>query len=415
MTRVVPRFELGTRLRRLLALVAGLGLATFLIGLYFDPRRAWVDYLIALFYVTGLGLGAALFIATQYVCGAGWSVAIRRIPEAMTSILALAVAGVLGLCFGFHALYAGTDEGHAELAAAPGGFNGPALALRLLGCFLLWCVLSRLLVASSRRQDADGDVAHTHRNVRNSALLILFGVWTFCLASADLLMSLQVEWNSTIFGFLTLAGTFLASLAVIALFVVAFRRRGWTHFFTDEHVLDLGRLLLAFSIFWIYLWASQHLLIWYSNQPEETSYYVLRHFGSWGVLSSANVLLNWLVPFALLLSRHGRQSDRCVSLAALSILVGHWLDLYLIAAPPVVGPVPRIGLLELLPFAGACALFLWVTLRSLARAHLVPIRDPYLIESLPGLAGHHGAANPAATGAPAPSLSVAPRPTISTP
>src|SRR6185295_16946973 len=115
---------------------------------------------------------------------------------------------------------------------------------------------------------------------------------------------LQKDWNSTIFGVLMLAGAFLASLAVIALFIVAFRRRGWSSFFTDEHVFDLGRLLLAFSIFWIYLWGSQHLLIWYSNQPEETSYYVVRHTGAWGVLSTANVLLNWLLPFALLLSRH---------------------------------------------------------------------------------------------------------------
>jgi hypothetical protein len=198
-------------------------------------------------------------------------------------------------------------------------------------------------------------------------------------------MSLQPGWHSTIFGFLTLAGLFLAGLAAIALFVVALRRRGWTHLFTTEHVQDLGRLLLAFSTFWIYLWASQHLLIWYSNLPEETSYYVVRHRGSWGLLSLANVLLNWLAPFALLLTRAGRRSDRAVCAASLSILVGHWLDLYLVAAPPILGPEPRFGPLELVPFAGACALFLLLALRALARGNLVPIRDPYLVESLPAL------------------------------
>ena len=167
----VPRFEVDARLRRLLFLLMGLGLATFLIGLSVDARRAWVAYVVALFYVTGLGLGAALFIATQYVCGAGWSVAIRRIPEAMTSILLPAIAGVLILCFGFHTLHATTGEG-----ASVREFDGSLPALRLLGCFVVWCALSRFLVAGSRRQDADGDVAHTHKSVRNSALLILLGV-----------------------------------------------------------------------------------------------------------------------------------------------------------------------------------------------------------------------------------------------
>lgn len=386
----VPRYELGARPRLLLSVVIALGLATFALGLALDPRRTWLDYLISLVYVTGLGLGAAFFIATQYVCGAGWSVAIRRIPEAMTSILLPATVGVLVLFFGFEALRAAPPEGAASAEAASAAeLPGLPWTLRLLGCFLSWWLLSRFLVASSRRQDEDGDVEHTRRNVRNSALLILFGVWTFCLVSADLLMSLQPGWNSTIFGFLTLAGAFLSSLAAIALFVIAFRRRGWTQVFTAEHVQDLGRLLLAFSIFWIYLWASQHLLIWYSNQPEETSYYVLRHNTSWGALSAADVLLNWLGPFALLLTRAGRGSDRRVAAAACSILVGHWLDLYLVAAPPVLGPVPSVGPLELVPFAGACALFLLLALRSLTRANLVPIRDPYLIESLPASGAPH--------------------------
>src|SRR5262249_29777624 len=153
---------------------------------------------------------------------------------------------------------------------------------------------------------------------RDSVLLALLGIWSFCLASVDLFMSLQGHWTSTVFGLLLLAGVFLSSIAALALFVTSFRRRGWTQVFTDAHVRDLGRLLLAFSVFWVYLWVSQHLLIWYGGLPEETSYYVRRHAGSWGALSAINVLLNWLVPFLLLLSRAGRESDRRVRAAALS-------------------------------------------------------------------------------------------------
>ena len=42
-----------------------------------------------------LGLGGALFIALANVCGAGWHVAFRRVPEAMARILPVAGAAML--------------------------------------------------------------------------------------------------------------------------------------------------------------------------------------------------------------------------------------------------------------------------------------------------------------------------------
>jgi hypothetical protein len=42
---------------------------------------------------------------------------------------------------------------------------------------------------------------------------------------------------------------------------------------------------------------------------------------------------------------------------------------------------PAIGLLELLIFAGYAGLFVAIVVRSLARAPLVPVNDPYLEES----------------------------------
>ena len=163
---------------------------------------------------------------------------------------------------------------------------------------------------------------------------------------------------------------------------MALRRLGWSALFTDTHLYDLGRLLLTFSVFWVYLWACQHLLIWYSNIPEETAYYVHRHAGGWGLLSIANVLLNWLIPFLLMLTRDARRSDRMVALAALSILAGHALDLFLVVAPSTLGDRAGFGPLEILPPAAALALFVWVVLRSFARQNALPIRDPYLVESL---------------------------------
>ena len=71
----------------------------------------------------------------------------------------------------------------------------------------------------------------------------------------------------------------------------------------EEHLHDLGKLLFAFSTFWMYIWFSQYMLIWYADISEETAYYVARLHNAWAPLFLLNMILNWAVPFAALLPR----------------------------------------------------------------------------------------------------------------
>ena len=64
---------------------------------------------------------------------------------------------------------------------------------------------------------------------------------------------------------------------------------------------DLGKLLFAFSTFWMYIFFSQYMLTWYANITEESVYYILRQNGVMGVLFLGNVVLNWGIPFLILL------------------------------------------------------------------------------------------------------------------
>ena len=131
---------------------------------------------------------------------------------------------------------------------------------------------------------------------------------TFTLASVDWVMSLEPLWYSTIFGVYNFAGLFLSGLAAIILVALWLERTGpLQNVLNDEHLHDLGKLLFAFSIFWMYIWFSQYMLIWYTNIPEETSYFVRRVHGLWFALFLANVVLNWLVPFVVLLRRDAKR------------------------------------------------------------------------------------------------------------
>ena len=72
--------------RRLWGVAAGAGVI-LACGVAFDPLRVWSNLFVVAFYLTTLALGGALFLALASVCGAGWHIAFRRIPEAMARSL----------------------------------------------------------------------------------------------------------------------------------------------------------------------------------------------------------------------------------------------------------------------------------------------------------------------------------------
>ncbi|HKI34331.1 MAG TPA: hypothetical protein VKA46_20930 [Gemmataceae bacterium] len=377
--------------RTVIALCAGLsvlGGAALAVGLLQSPERAWLNVLLVSYYLLSLGLGALVFVALQYVTGARWSVALRRVPEAMAAVLPFAALG-LGLVFlARPSLYpwAGAAAGEAG-AASPlrhAWFNWPFFLARAVLYLACWLVLGFALVFNSRRQDRDGDPARTRANVRLSAAFLVVFALTFWLASQDWLMSLDGEWSSTMFAVYQFGGLFLGGLAGITLLAACLRRLGpFREVFAGAHVHDLGKLLFGFSSFWMYLWFCQYMLIWYVDNPEETVWFTRRLHEGWGPLIVLSIVLNWAIPLAVLLPRATKQHAGVLAAVSLVILVGRWLDLYLQILPrsggaPLAGAAWEIGLA-----AGAAGLFGLVFFAALGRAPLVPVGDPFLAESLP--------------------------------
>ena len=106
----------------------------------------------------------------------------------------------------------------------------------------------------------------------------------------------------------------------------------------SPHIRDLGTLLFSFSSFWAYAWFCQYMLIWYVNNPEETEYFVLRQHDAWQPLFFANLVLNWGVPFVVLLSRRAKETPAILLSMAVIVLLGRCLDLYL-----MILPAPSVG------------------------------------------------------------------------
>jgi hypothetical protein len=375
----------GVTLWLLVGLVL-LGSGLFLLGALRGDPQTWAHVLLASYYLAGLGLGGAVLVALLYVTGAGWAVALRRVPEAMTALLPLAALG-LGLVLLAHpALYPWSNPAQDGVSLSPFQrvwLTRPFFLLRSLAYLVLWIALAFALVRVSRRQDQTGATSLTARNVRLSALFLVVFAVTCWLASTDWIMSLEPQWSSTIFGVYSFAGIFLSALAAVTLVVVGLYWQGpFRNVLTRKHLHDLGTLLFGFSSFWMYIWFCQYLLIWYVNNPEETVYFWRRQQPGWQTLFLLNVVLNWGLPFAVLLFRRAKQTPWVLLTVAACILVGRWLDLYLMIMRPAAEAAPLPGIWGAGLFAAAAGLAALLIGRALGRAPLMPIKDPFLAESL---------------------------------
>jgi len=355
-------------------------------GLVWSPARTWPNLLLADVYLLSIALSGALFISMQQLSGAGWSVVLRRIAEAMMAALPLAAALMLSIFFGRGMLYPWAQPvGSIESAmpAAKAAFlSAPFVFGRMAIVLGVWVLLARGLRTTSLKQDDDAAPIWHRRLIARSAVFVVVFAVTFALASVDWLMSLNPHWSSSIFAVYVFAGLLVSGLAALTLIALVLRATGpLSGVLTEAHLHDLGKLLLSFSTFWAYIWLSQYLLIWYGNLPEEITHYVRRTDSAWMWLFLLNLIANWLVPFVVLLPRATKRRGAVLAAVCIVLLVGHWLDLYLLIMPEL-WIRPEAGLLEAIVPLGYAGLFWFVMSHALNQAPLLPLNDPFLGESL---------------------------------
>ena len=373
------------RIRNLALALLVVGVATAIYGVTAEPQRAWPNLLLSGFYITSVGVSAMFFLATQRATGARWSASLRRVPEAFLPILPLGAALLLALFFGRHVLYSWSNPGAMAAESTIAGklrYLQPQWVLtRMVIVLVTWMVFARLFRRASVHQDLHpelGLVLHQKMTRYAVAFIPIFAL-TLTLAAYDWLISADPRWFSTMYAVYVFAGTFVQGIAAITLAVVLLKERGFMQDSVSDHQLhDLGKMLFAFSTFWAYIWVCQYLLIWYGNIPEEVSHYITRTSGPWIYLFALNLLVNWVIPFLVLLSVRAKCTVKVLKPIAILLLCGHWLDLYLLVMPSI-WKAPRIGFTEIAMAGGCIALLFLVFVRTLNKASLVPLNDPILV------------------------------------
>jgi hypothetical protein len=374
-------YRLPVRVGLLFLVLAIMGGVTLAAGLFLEPQRTWTSILLVSYYLVGLGLGGLLFVALHHVTGARWSIPLLRVPEAMTAVMPVAAVGLAAVLLCWPSLYpwsvSSASPRSSESPLQHLWLNRPFFLLRSLTYLAMWLAFAAAVVGNSRRQDMDANAARTVKNIRLSAVfLVVFGI-TCWLASYDWIMSLEPEWASTIFGVYNFAGLYVSGLAAVIVLVIFLRRySSLQSVLKDDHLHDLGTLLFAFSSFWMYTWFCQYLLIWFVNNPEETAYYRQRWHGTWPTLLFLDLILNWGVPFFVLLFRSAKRNPLVLGIVAVVVLAGRWVDLFLMINPSQVAASPIPGVIELGLLMGAAGVFALAVFRSLSKASLVPLHEP---------------------------------------
>jgi hypothetical protein len=123
------------------------------------------------------------------------------------------------------------------------------------------------------------------------------------------------------------------------------------------------------------------MLIWYSNIPEEVTYYIARMFTDYKVPFLMMFLVNFVVPFYVLIARDAKRNPKFLVPVAFLIFIGHYADVYLLVIPGTMFDHNEIGLFEIGLFLGFLGLFINRTLSTLSKAPLIPKNHPMLQES----------------------------------
>ncbi|MCB9061445.1 MAG: hypothetical protein H6622_07990 [Halobacteriovoraceae bacterium] len=382
------KFDFKIDTKRMLISGILMGIGCFVWGYLDSPERAWINYLINMNYFISLALGGTVIVGISAVTKASWTTPFKRIPESLSSFLPAGLVLFLGLFFGVHTIY---EWSHSNIVANDPILLGKSSYLNIPwfmirgGVFLiLWIALSKRLVGLSRKQDKAIDDSLSGKMTFWSVIFLIFFGLSYSFASFDWLMSLKPHWFSTIFAVYNFSGLFVNALCVVTLMLIWLQKKGYFQDVNENHYHDLGKLIFGFSTFWAYIWLSQYLLIWYSNIPEETIYFDARVHHTWDWLFYFNLGVNWVIPFFALMPRSSKRNNFILYRICILLIVGRWLDLYLMAAPDVYHHAkianPQIGLIEIGIALGFASLFIFIIGSTVTKNNLTADNDPYLEE-----------------------------------
>ena len=379
-----------------LVLIA-IGLISTVYAFINDSHAAWTSLIFNNYFFLGISIFAVFFVALQHVAEAGWSTVIKRVPEAIMTFLPYACAVmifiVVAAMLHWNHIYHWMEEGimtegapnYDKIIAGKEAYLNPIFFLvRSIIYVVVWIYCAKRLRDISLQGDLEGGIGENSYNkgITVSAWFIVFFAVSSSMASWDWIMSIDTHWFSTLFGWYIFSEWSAIGFTTILLFCLFLKKQGYLEDLNDSIIHDLGKWVFAFSVVWTYMWFSQFMLIWYANIPEEVTYFMERiELSNYRFLFWFSAAINFVVPTIVLMSRDAKRNTNFLIVASVVILIGHWINSYLLFAPGTLHDHGHLGLTDLGMGLGFLGLFFYVVFRSLTTRPLSVKHHPFLEES----------------------------------
>jgi hypothetical protein len=406
MTSVKEQFEIPSKMKTWSLVLIAIGVIAFILGLITKgvsedehERAVFIGTLMynSIFWMLICNASMFFICATTLAMG-GWYTVIKRIPEAISTLVPV-FGSITLLIFIYvilidhtHSIYHWLDKEAVSkdpILKGKSGFLNP-------GFFVVWSILAiglwSLLGYRMRKLSSEADEqtmdAETGKSYiwRNTVTAAMFIVWFALTVGSTVpwfwMMSLDAHWYSTMYSWYTFASSFVTGMSLIALWLIYLKNKGYLPYANHEHLHNVGIFMFAFSIFWTYLWFDQYMLIWYGNIPEETIYFKHRVQGAYKGIFFLNLIINFVCPILILMKRSVKRNYTLMTFMAVLLIFGHWIDFYQM----VMGSIRKDdATLTWLDF-GICSLFaglmIHFTGKALAKKPLVAEYHPFLKESI---------------------------------
>lgn len=402
MSSIKEHFEIPGRYKQWSFGLMGVGILSLIVGfiLYGSAdhgTRFWATMLQnSVYFLLIVNASMFFFCATTLAWG-GFQMTFRRVTEAISaSVIPIGtITFIILMCIVFggkDTIYEWLNKDHVmkdEVLKGKSGFLSPTFftvwSILTIG---LWMALGMKMRSLSRSIDNHKPSIEEGKKYifTNTVWAAIYIVW-FALTVASVtpwlwLMSIDAHWFSTMYSWYTFASSFVAGMALISLFVIYLKNRGYLEYVNQEHLHDLGKFQFAFSIFWTYLWFAQFMLTWYANISEETIYFKPRFEGAYTGIFYLNLIINFLAPLLIFMSRNSKRNYATVTFMSILIIFGHWLDFYQMVFPHHYTDHVPMNLFDFGIALGFVGLIMWQTGTVLSKYPLLAKNHPFLKESI---------------------------------
>ncbi len=368
-----------------------------------EYQRTWGSFLFNLFFFFSIALGGVAFGSMQDVIGATWGRPIKRLHELASGFLPLAALffALFLLSIKFDIL--GAKQVYPWIAQ-PGilehtrgkkiWLQPDFMLIRDLVALLIICLLAKwhmgktlardLLLVGGKLREAAEQGKRDQESLRYWSAPVMIGyALCYTILCFDLTMSLAPTWLSTLWAGWSFSIMMQTLFALLLIGMFCLRDTPLGYYIKRQQFHDIGKLLHGFTVFFAYLTYSHVLTYWYTNIPEETSYFITRLQRPWLYLVLILPLFNFILPLFALIPKVSKWVSLITIPLCVMILVAQWFTYFLVVMPEII--TVSTVYLPWIEVSGACfflGCFLKAFFSFAARVPALSLADPLLAQAL---------------------------------